>query len=97
MRGVSRDDGRGRRWEMFCFARPIRSLVSARRVARRTSSTAPVPEARRPRGFWRRPTGPETRRRDWRREDATGSIEDASGARGEGARERNDDDFDVMC
>jgi hypothetical protein len=26
-----------------------------------------------------------------------GSIEDASGARGEGARERNDDDFDVMC
>jgi hypothetical protein len=94
MRGVSRDDARGMRWEVFCFARPIRSLVSARRVARRTSSTAPVPEATWILAATDR-AGDSARRLATGRRD--GSIEDASGARGEGARERNDDDFDVMC
>ena len=87
MRGVSRDDARGMRWKVFCFARPIRSLVSASRV-----------ERRRRRPFRRRgghvdfggdrPGRRLDRRRGRRRGDATGSIEDASGARwGGDARE----------
>ena len=110
--GAMRRDGRRRARCEGCLettreARGGKYFVSRERFVRSSPRDASRVERRRRRPFRRRGghvdfggDRPGRRLGDATgdgKTDATGSIEDASGARGEGARERNDDDFDVMC